>query len=99
MYIYNVTTAVDPSVKEEWVKWMKEIFLPEMLATGKFKEATLMEVLTAEKEVCSFAVHYEAHSAETLMSYEQEFKNKMEGMMWQKFADKALSFPTKLKKL
>ena len=99
MYIYNVTTAVEPSVKDEWILWMKEVFLPEMLATGKFHNASLMEVLTSEREVCSFAVHYEAHSPEDIMSYEQEFKNKMEGMMWKKFADKALSFPTKLRKL
>lgn len=99
MYIYNVTTAVDPSIKEEWILWMKEFFLPEMLATKKFHNAYLMEVLTSEKNVCSFAVHYQAHSPKDILDYEKEYKNKMESMMWKKFAEKALSFPTKLKKV
>ena len=35
MYIYNVTTNIDESVHDEWLHWMKEIHIPDVLATGK----------------------------------------------------------------
>ena len=49
MYIYNVTTNIDETVHEQWVSWMQEVHIPEMLATGKFNSAKMCRVLIEEE--------------------------------------------------
>ncbi|MFY8045434.1 MAG: DUF4286 family protein, partial [Chitinophagaceae bacterium] len=39
MFIYNVTVKIDPSIEADWIQWMKEEHIPEVLATGKFFES------------------------------------------------------------
>ena len=48
MYIYNVTINVEESVHEEWLDWMKKDHIPDMLNTGKFRNADLIRVNVQE---------------------------------------------------
>ena len=45
MLIYNVTINIDESVHDQWLDWMKDKHLPDMLATGKFSHAKMVKVL------------------------------------------------------
>ena len=36
MYIYNVTVNVSDDVHIEWLKWMKETHIPDVMKTGCF---------------------------------------------------------------
>jgi len=38
MIIYSVTVNIDDSVHDEWVTWMKEVHIPDVMATGYFLE-------------------------------------------------------------
>ncbi len=48
MYIYNITTNVGEEIKFDWLFWMKQTFIPAMLASGKFKKAIISQVLVEE---------------------------------------------------
>ena len=48
MYIYNVTINVDETIHDEWLVWMTEIHIPNVLSTGKFIKAILSQVLVKE---------------------------------------------------
>lgn len=49
MYIYNITTNVSEEIKFDWLYWMKQTFIPAMLASGKFKKAVISQVLVEEE--------------------------------------------------
>ena len=49
MYIYNVTVNIEETIHDEWVRWMNEEHIPEMLATGKFTKALMTKVLVEEE--------------------------------------------------
>ena len=36
MLLYNVTVIIEDAAAEEWLQWMQEIHIPEVMATGKF---------------------------------------------------------------
>ncbi|WP_308993714.1 DUF4286 family protein [Mariniflexile litorale] len=97
MYIYNVTSNVDESIHQQWLTWMKEEHIPEVLATGKFEKAILTRVLI-EEEMGGFtyAVHYQTPSRETLEAYYNEDAPRLKTEVLKKFADKVLSFRTEL---
>ena len=39
MIIYNVTCNVENEILQEWLQWMLEIHIPDVMQTGFFLEA------------------------------------------------------------
>ena len=56
MYIYNVTINIEDSVQNEWLRWMQEKHIPEVLATGKFSEAKMSQVLVEEDTGVTYSI-------------------------------------------
>lgn len=74
MYIYNVTIQLAWSIHEEWVKWMKEKHIPEVMATGCFTEFRFVRVLEVdETEGPTYATQYFAASKANYDQYIHEF--------------------------
>jgi hypothetical protein len=98
MYIYNVTTNIDNSIKDEWLKWMKEKHIPEMLATGKFSQAKMSKVLIEEEMGgITYSVQYTTDSKETLQEYYDDYAPKLRGESLKLFKSSFVSFRTELK--
>jgi len=82
MIIYNVTVNIDKTITKEWLEWIKE-HIPEVLATGKFKEAKLTKVLVEDEEADTYSIQYRAFSREALDAYytEDAERLKKEGIV------------------
>jgi len=97
MYIYNVTTNIEESAHEEWVKWMKEIHIPDVLATGKFLGAKMSKVLVEEeKGGVTYSVQFTTVDKETLEKYYVEDAERLRQDVSKLFAGKFVSFRTEL---
>ena len=66
MYIYNITINIEKSIEEDWLRWMQEKHIPEMLNTGKFFEAKMCQVMVEEDQGVTYSVQYTTDSKETL---------------------------------
>jgi len=44
MILYNVTVSIDITVREQWLKYMREKHIPEVMETGHFLEARICRV-------------------------------------------------------
>ncbi len=97
MIIYNVTTNIQESARDQWLKWMQEIHIPQVLATGKFNSARLVKVVVEEEMGGeTYAVQFTTDSRETLERYYAEDAPALRAETMRLFADKALSFRTEL---
>lgn len=97
MIIYNVTTNIDDSVHDKWLRWMQEKHIPEILATGKFTSARLVKVLIVEEMGgTTYSVQYTTDSKATLEKYYQEDAPKLRQEALQLFGDKMIAFRTEL---
>ena len=97
MIIYNVTSNIDESIHTDWLTWMKQEHIPQVLATGKFEKATLVRVLVEEEMGgVTYSVQYKTNSREALESYYKEHAPKLRAEGLKRFADKVLSFRTEL---
>ena len=97
MIIYNVTTNIHESVKDQWLKWMQEKHIPEILATKKFSSARIVRVMIEEEMGgITYSVQYVTDSKETLERYYIEDEPKFHQEALGLFADKLLSFRTEL---
>ncbi|MGB0982157.1 MAG: DUF4286 family protein [Winogradskyella sp.] len=93
--IYNVTINVDKTIHKEWLNWIKE-HIPQVLATGKFKDAKFTKVLVADDETETYSVQYRAHNRDALNAYYKDHANKLQQDGLKRFADKMLAFRTEL---
>ncbi|MDX5583314.1 MAG: DUF4286 family protein [Aureibaculum sp.] len=97
MYIYNITINIEKSIEEDWLRWMQEKHIPEMLNTGKFFEAKMCQVMVEEDQGVTYSVQYTTDSKETLEKYYQEnaAQLRQEGLVL--FKEKFVAFRTELK--
>lgn len=97
MYIYNVTTNIDESVHDQWLKWMKEVHIPDVLATGKFLSAKMCKVLVEEElGGITYSVQFTTLDKETLQSYYDNNAAKLELDAMKLFPNKFVAFRTEL---
>lgn len=97
MYIYNVTMNIEESIQKNWLSWMKEVHIPEMLATGKFSKALMTKVLVEEEMGgITYSIQYTTDSKETLQKYYAEDAERLRKKVMELFAGKFVAFRTEL---
>ena len=93
MLIYNVTTKVEWSIYEDWLQWMKEIHIPEILNTGCFTGSNLLRLLdTDETEGPTYAAQYHAHSKADYNRYIELYSSVLRASAHDKWGNKIISF-------
>lgn len=61
MVIYNVTVQVEHAIAKEWLQWLREEHIPQILATGCFTHQQVVRLLeTDETDGPTYAVQYYA---------------------------------------
>ena len=97
MIIYNVTVNIHESAHDQWMTWMQEKHINEVLATGKFTSARMAKVLVEEEMGgTTYSIQYTTDSMETLKKYYAEDAPKLREEGLQLFGDKMLAFRTEL---
>ncbi|MEN8123488.1 MAG: DUF4286 family protein [Bacteroidota bacterium] len=97
MYIYNVTINIDESIQKEWLKWMREKHIPDMLATGKFIKALMTQVMVNEEMGgFTYSIQYTCDSKEILEKYYIEDANRLRNESQNIFSNKFVAFRTEL---
>jgi len=98
MYIYNVTIKVDHAIVREWLRWLKQEHIPEILATGCFTEATTLELLeTVDDQGATFAVQYKTPRLEDYRSYLSKYAPELRQKGVEKWGNKFIAFRTFMK--
>ena len=73
MIIYNITVKIDHDVHDEWLKWMKEVHIPEVMATKKFTANNMYRILFDVDGGVSYSIQYSCKDIETLQNYQIEY--------------------------
>ncbi len=97
MIIYNVTINIDNDVAEEWLKWMIDVHIPEVLNTGLFLENHIYRLIADEHSGgISYAVQYHCESMNEYEKYKQNFATEMQAVHAARYKDKFVAFRTLL---
>ncbi|WP_074405486.1 MULTISPECIES: DUF4286 family protein [Aquimarina] len=96
MYIYNVTINIEETIHDEWLEWMREEHIPDMLSTGKFSKALMTKVLVEEEMGgITYSVQYTTSNKETLQKYYDEDADRLRSKS-NRFTGKFVAFRTEL---
>ena len=72
MILYSVTVNIDPAIHDEWLSWMKEVHVPEVLATGCFSSNKILKLLDPPQDGITYSFQYIAPSMEKLKEYQRQ---------------------------
>ena len=93
MIIYNVTIKVHESIKTEWLQWLKEEHIPDLIKTGCFSNAVILKLMEVdESEGPTYAVQYHAESKALYNIYIEKFAASMKQKSFSKWGDKFIAF-------
>jgi Domain of unknown function (DUF4286) len=95
MIVLNITTSVDPSIEKEWVEWQKKEHIPEVMATGLFRDYKFFRLLEQdETEGITYVIQYFSSSIENYKKYIDEFAILLNETSFAKWSDQFISFHT-----
>jgi hypothetical protein len=93
MYIYNVTIKLQWSIHDDWVKWMQEKHLHDVMATNCFTKYQFVRLLEIdEEEGPTYAIQYFCDSKAQYNQYIEQFAPKLRQEGLNLFGDKMIGF-------
>jgi len=96
MFIYNVTINIADDVHTEWLRWMKEVHIPDVMKTGCFIDSSILKVLYVDDEGHTYSVQYKFLEMADIEKYQKQFAAKLQAEHTAKFKDKYSAFRTLL---
>ncbi len=73
MIIYSVTIAIQAGIESQWVKWMNEVHVPDVLRTGCFSECRFHRVLGPADDELTYVLQYRCRSLDEYHRYRDNF--------------------------
>lgn len=93
MIIYNVTSKVDHSIADEWLAWLQEEHIPDVIHTGCFTHATVLRLLEVDElDGVTYAIQYHADSKALYNRYIKEYSATMRKKGTEKWGEKFIAF-------
>ena len=94
MIIYNVTVSIDQSIHEDWLQWMKEIHIPEVMETGFFLENKVCRLMVDDE--ITYAIQYTCENIDKLNEYQEKHAPKLQEKHTNRYRGKFGAFRTLL---
>lgn len=100
MIIYNVTVKVDHQVKDDWIRWMREKHIPDVLGTGLFNGHKFLKLMGHDDgQGMTFAIQYFLGSMKNYEEYQQKYAPKFQKEHFDRYQEKCVAFRTLLREL
>ncbi len=99
MILYNVTVSIDEDVHEEWLNWMKDTHIPDVMNTGMFIDNKICKIHAEEDGGKAYSIQYLAKSWADYDRYQAEFAAALQKDHSERYAGKFAAFRTILEVL
>lgn len=96
MVVYNVTISIDQNISVEWLHWMRETHIPDIMKTGHFRDSKICRVHGEEEGGLTFAVMYTAKSQEDFDEYQEKHAPQLQLEHTKRFKGQFAAFRTLL---
>lgn len=96
MILYNVTVSIDPDIEQEWLQWMRETHIPDVMKTACFIESRMSRVHGEEEGGVTYAITYLAPTQEDFDKYQNEHAAALQKDHSAKFEGRFAAFRTLL---
>jgi hypothetical protein len=100
MITYNITVKVSAAIASDWVFWQKETHMPEVLSTGCFTHAQMLELLEVDNEEGpTYVVQFFAESKAQYNLYHEKFAAELRQKSFDRWGNQFIAFRSVMKLL
>jgi hypothetical protein len=93
MLIYNVTIKITDSIHHEWLTWMKEKHIPEVLGKNCFTECRMVRLLDIDdSDGPTYAMQYSANTREDYERYIEVYSPSLRKDLIDKWGNNFVAF-------
>ena len=93
MIVYNVTIKVNASIASDWLAWLQDEHIIEVIATRCFSGANIMRLLEVDDaEGPTYAIQYFAENRQLYDQYIEKYAGIMRQKSFDKWGDKFIAF-------
>jgi len=98
MIIYSVTVNIDADVHHDWLAWMQNSHIPDVMQTGIFTEYRMLRVISQQEkeEGISYNIQYSCPSMADLHKYQVQHAPALQKEHTERYANKFVAFRTLL---
>jgi len=90
MVIYSVTVILKKDTESDWLKWMKEVHVPDVMNTGYFLNWQMQKLILPEEayDEITYVINYQAQSFQKYQLYIENEAPRLQIEHYEKFKDK-----------
>lgn len=93
MFIYNVTIKLAASIHDDWLQWIQQEHIPEVIATGCFEKATLVRLLEVDdSDGPTYAIQYHAVSRAQYQRYISLYADGLRQKSFDRWGNQFMAF-------
>ena len=97
MILFNITVNISQAAEKDWLRFMKEVHIPEIMASGLPLETKLLRLLTEiDNEGVTYTNQFIFRKMEDFLAYQTNYQAELQDKHHQKFNGQYVSFRTLL---
>ena len=96
MIIYSVTVKIESAIEQDWVTWMRNVHIPDVMNTGLFQEYRMSKVLVQDPDGVNYSIQYLCPSEDQLNTYLNEHAKALQEEHTARYKDQFVAFRTLL---
>lgn len=95
MILYNVTVKIVNTVHDDWLAWMRDVHIPDVMNTGLFTSYKIVKILGEEEDGgTTYAIQYLSPSMETFQKYQANHAKDLQVEHTERYENKYVAFRT-----
>ena len=92
MFLYNVTLILEDAVAEEWLQWMQDVHIPQVMATGMFVSNRLLKVVDSPNEGVTYCSQYVVETLDLYNKYQETFAPALQAELNEKYKNRFVAY-------
>lgn len=97
MILYNITVNIENSVATEWLQWMKEVHIPEVMSKGYFLNNQIARLINEiDNGGTTYAVQYYCRNMADLEEYQRDHAPALDSRHMKRYEGKHVIFSSVL---
>jgi hypothetical protein len=97
MIIFNDTVIVEEAIHQSWLKWMQEVHIPSVMATGYFNSYQVLNVIDSPNEGVTYCIQYQTDSIESFNQFYTKHLHRLQDIHNRQFENQFVLFNTLMK--
>ena len=94
MLLYNITTIIEEKSASEWLSWVNDVYIPNVMSTEKYISHRILKVVDSPNEGVTYCLQFIAERDKDHQDYQEEFAPMHDKLAEETFKGRCVTYRT-----